>query len=119
VPHPLATIHWPQLNPFSHGVFCVSGLTAVDHMRHPLKADLGKKKMKTILVSVCESVRPNKPRKIIQNRAEEENFYVFRCNFACRPSILTSKRLAESSEHADSNLFIFFRIFASKGFKSS
>ncbi len=30
------------INPFSHGVFCVSRLTAVGHMRHPLKADLGK-----------------------------------------------------------------------------
>jgi hypothetical protein len=35
---------WPcMFNPFSHGVFCVSRLTAVGHMRHPFKADLGKK----------------------------------------------------------------------------
>jgi hypothetical protein len=31
------------LNPFSHGVFFVSRLTAVGHMRHPFKADLGEK----------------------------------------------------------------------------
>ncbi len=28
-------------NPNSHGVFFVSRLTAVGHMRHPFKADLG------------------------------------------------------------------------------
>jgi Ni/Fe-hydrogenase subunit HybB-like protein len=32
-----------SLNPFSHGVFFVSRLTAVGHMRHPFKADLGEK----------------------------------------------------------------------------
>jgi hypothetical protein len=31
------------LNPFSHYIFCVSCLTASCHMRHPYKADLGKK----------------------------------------------------------------------------
>jgi hypothetical protein len=32
-----------SINPFSHGVFFVSRLTAVGHMRHPFKADLGEK----------------------------------------------------------------------------
>jgi hypothetical protein len=39
---PLGEVHrdFPKvcgepLNPFSHGGFCVSHLTAVDHMRHP------------------------------------------------------------------------------------
>jgi hypothetical protein len=58
--------------------------------------------MKTIIVSVCTSVRPNTAREMIQNRAAEENFYVFGYNFACRPPIWILKRLAESSEHADS-----------------
>ncbi len=95
-----------RLNPFSHRLFCVSRLTAICHMRHPLKADLGKK-MKTILVSVCASARRNKSCKIIQNRAVEANFYVFCYNFACRPSILILKRLAESSNHADSESIFF------------
>jgi hypothetical protein len=30
-------------NPNSHGVFFVSRLTAIGHMRHPFKADLGEK----------------------------------------------------------------------------
>jgi hypothetical protein len=30
------------INPFSHYILCVSRLTALRHMRHPLKADLGK-----------------------------------------------------------------------------
>jgi hypothetical protein len=67
--------------------------------------------MKTIQVSVCVSVRPNKSRKIIQNRAAEANFYVFRYNFACRPSILILKRLAESSEHAEYESISFFSNF--------
>jgi hypothetical protein len=32
-----------HINPFSHCLFCVSRLTAICHMRHPYKADLGKK----------------------------------------------------------------------------
>ncbi len=32
-----------HVNPNSHGVFFVSRLTAVGHMRHPFKADLGEK----------------------------------------------------------------------------
>jgi hypothetical protein len=71
--------------------------------------------MKTILVSVCASVRPNKSRKIIQNRAAEANYYVFHYNFACRPSILILKRLAESSEHADSESISFFEFLLLKG----
>jgi hypothetical protein len=63
--------------------------------------------MKTILVSVCASEGPNKSREIIHNRAAEANFY-FRYNFTCRPSIFISKRLAESSEHADSESILFF-----------
>jgi hypothetical protein len=31
------------VNPNSHGAFFVSRLTAVGHMRHPFKADLGEK----------------------------------------------------------------------------
>ncbi len=31
------------LNPFSHRLFCVSRLTAICHMRHAFKADLGRK----------------------------------------------------------------------------
>ncbi len=76
-------------------------------------------KMKTIFVSVCVSVRPNKARQTIQNRAVEATFHVFRYNFACRSSILILKRLAEFSEHAGSESISFFQIFASKGFKSS
>ncbi len=67
--------------------------------------------MKTIFVSVCVSVRPNKARQTIQNRAVEATFRVFRYNFACRPSILILKRLAESSEHADSESIYFFSNF--------
>jgi hypothetical protein len=58
--------------------------------------------MKTIPVSVCASVRPNKSHQTHSNRAKEVAFHVFRSNFACRPSILILKILAESSEHADS-----------------
>jgi hypothetical protein len=32
-----------MFNPNSHGGFFVSRLTAVGHMRHPFKADLGEK----------------------------------------------------------------------------
>jgi hypothetical protein len=32
-----------KVNPNSQGVFFVSRLTAVGHMRHPFKADLGEK----------------------------------------------------------------------------
>jgi hypothetical protein len=77
-------------------------------MRHPLKADLGKK-MKMILVSVCASVCPNKSRLIIQNRASEVNFHFFHNNFTCRRPI--SQRLAESSKHADSEAISFFFTF--------
>ncbi len=42
-------------NPFSHYVICVSRLTAVGHMRHPLKADLGKNEDE---FCVCLCVRP-------------------------------------------------------------
>jgi hypothetical protein len=75
--------------------------------------------METILVSVCASVGPNKSREIIQNGVVEANFHVFRYNFACRPSILILKILAEPQGMPILNLFCFFRIFASKGFKSS
>jgi hypothetical protein len=64
--------------------------------------------MKTILVSVCVSIRPNNDCQTFQNRAVEETFHVFRYNFACRPSILILKRLAESSEHSDSESISFF-----------
>jgi hypothetical protein len=73
-------------NLFSHCLFCDSRLTAIYHMRHPLKADLCKKP-NTIMVPVCASVRPNTPREMIQNRATETNFYVFRYNFGCWPPI--------------------------------
>jgi hypothetical protein len=59
------------------------------------------------MVSVCASVRPNMSREIIQNRAVETNFYIFRYIFACRPPILILKRLAESLEHADSESISF------------
>jgi hypothetical protein len=79
--------------------------------------------MKTILVSVCASIHLNKSRKIIPNRVAEANFYVFRYNFASRPSILILKRLAESSEHADSEAIYFFFEFlllkASKAVKTT
>ncbi len=74
--------------------------------------------MKTIFVSVCVSVHPNKARQTIQNRAVEATFHVFRYNFACRPSILISKKLAEFSENADSESISFFWIFASKASKA-
>jgi hypothetical protein len=63
--------------------------------------------MKTIIVSVCASVCPNTAREMIQNRVAEANFYIFRYNFACRPPISILKRLAESSEHADSESISF------------
>jgi hypothetical protein len=69
-------------------------------MRHPKKTTLVK--MKTILVSVCVSVCLNKSRQTHSKRAKEVAFHVFCYNFACRPSILVLKRLAESSEHAAS-----------------
>jgi hypothetical protein len=59
------------------------------------------------MVSVCASVRPNTAREMIQNRAAETNFYIFRYNFACRPPIWILKKLAESSEHADSESILF------------
>jgi hypothetical protein len=64
--------------------------------------------MKTILVSVCASVRTNKSRKTHANRATEVAFHLFCYNLAYRPSILISLRLAESSEHTDSESISFF-----------
>jgi hypothetical protein len=64
--------------------------------------------MKKILVSVCASIRSNKSRQTHSNRAKEVAFHVFRYNFACRPLILILKRLAESSEHADSESILSF-----------
>jgi hypothetical protein len=69
-------------------------------------------KMKTIPLSVCASVRPNMSHQTHSNRAKEVAFHVFRYNFACGPSILILKRLAESSEHADSKSILFFFKFS-------
>jgi hypothetical protein len=51
-----------QINPFSHYVICVSRLTAVGHMRHPLKADLGENEDEFCF---CLCVRP--PEHVPQN----------------------------------------------------
>ncbi len=72
------------------------------------------------MVSVCASVRPNMSREIIKNRAAEANFYVFCYNFGCRPPIWILKRLAESSEHADSeSIFKFSLLKDSKAVKTT
>ncbi len=47
----------PLFNPFSHCLFCVSCLTAICHMRHPLKADLGKNLRRFWSPCVCPSTR--------------------------------------------------------------
>jgi hypothetical protein len=65
-----------------------------------------------ILVSVCASVHPNKSRQTHSNRVKEVAFHIFRYNYAYRPSILILKRLAESSEHADSESISFFFKFS-------
>jgi hypothetical protein len=51
-----------SFNPFSHCLFCVSCLTAICHMRHPYKADLGKKWKWLWCLCVCPSAwtRPTK-----------------------------------------------------------
>jgi hypothetical protein len=45
------------LNPFSHCLFCVSRLMAICHMRHPYKADLGKKLRRLWCLCVRPSAR--------------------------------------------------------------
>jgi hypothetical protein len=74
--------------------------------------------MKTIQVSVFVSVRTNKSSEIIHNRAAEANFYVFRYNFACRPSILISKRLADPQSMLVPNLFRFLEFSLLKASKA-
>jgi hypothetical protein len=39
----LGSMGYLTINPNSLGIFFVSRLTAVGHMRHPFKADLGEK----------------------------------------------------------------------------
>jgi hypothetical protein len=66
--------------------------------------------MKTILVSVCASITLTSPVKYSKQSGRGE-FLCFSQIFACRPSSLISKRLAESSEHADSESISFFSNF--------
>jgi hypothetical protein len=71
-----------------------------------------------ILVSVCASIRPNKSHKIIQNRVAEANFYVFRYNFACRPSINFEKDWQNPQNMLILNLFSFSQISLLKASKA-
>jgi hypothetical protein len=96
-----------NINPFSHWLFYVSRLTAICHMRHPYKADLGKKWRQLWCLCVRPSARTRPAKYVIQNKVAEAKFYVFRYNFACRPLIWILKRVAESSEHADSESILF------------
>ncbi len=86
-----------RINPFSYCRFRVSRLTAICQMRHPLKADLGKKNEDDFRVRVCVRPPEQVPRKNSKQSGGGE-FLRFRYNFACRPSILISKRMAESLE---------------------
>ncbi len=110
-------------NPNSHSVFFVSRLTAVGHMRHPFKADLGEKWRRLRCLCVHPSAR-TRPAKWFKTERRSRIFYVFRYNFACRPPIWILKRLPESSEHDDSKsmyylLFEFLLLKASKVVKTT
>ncbi len=77
-PHPLQ--HWLgtgegrtniDFNPNSHGVFFVSRLTAVGHMRHPCKADLGEKWRRFSCLCVRLSARTS-PARLIQKQSKRD-----------------------------------------------
>jgi hypothetical protein len=85
-------------------------------MRHPLKADLGENEDE-FCVFVC--VRPPEQGPPNSFKQSEVAFHVFRYNFACRPLIWILKKLAESSEHADSeSISVFFKFSLLKASKS-
>ncbi len=107
-----------KFNPFSHGVFFVSRLTAVGHMRHPFQSR-PRWKMKTIMVSVCASIRPNTPREIIQNRAARWIFTFFAITSPVGHRFEFYKDWLNPQSMLIPNLFHLFWMFASKGFKSS
>jgi hypothetical protein len=57
---------WPvgSFIPFSHSGFCVSRLTAIGHMRHPYKGDIGKNEDDSS-VRMCIRL-PTSPTKLIK-----------------------------------------------------
>jgi hypothetical protein len=76
-------------------------------------------KMKTIMVSVCASVRPNTPREIIQNRAARRIFTFFPITSPVGLRFEFWKDWLNPQSMLIPNLFCLFWMFASKGFKSS
>ncbi len=63
-------------NPFSHCLFCVSRLTAICHMRHPYKADLGKKWRRLWCLCVRPSAR-TRPTKWFKTERRRRIFTFF------------------------------------------
>ncbi len=66
---------WP-FNPCSHCLFCVSRLTAIYHMRHPLKADLCKKRRRLWCLCVRPSTRTH-PGKWFKTEGRRQIFTFF------------------------------------------
>ncbi len=106
------------INPFSHGVFCVSRLTAVGHMRHPLKADLGRKWRRFS----CPCVRPSartSPAKQFKTEWRRRIFTFFALTSPVGLRFEFWKDWLNPQSMLIPNLFRLFWMFASKGFKSS
>ncbi len=106
------------VNPNSHGVFFVSRLTAVGHIRHPFKADLGEKWRRLWCLCVRPSAR-TRPAKWFKTERRRQIFTFFAIT---SPVGLWFKFLQDwlnPQSMLIPNLFRLFWMFASKGFKSS
>ncbi len=101
------------LNPFSHCLFCVSRLTAICHLWHPLKADLGKKWRRFWCLCVCPSTRTH-PAKWSKTERRRQIFMFFAITSAVGLRFEFWKDWLNPQRMLIPNLFGL-----SKGFKSS
>jgi hypothetical protein len=104
-------------NPFSHCLFCVSRLTAICHMRHPYKADLGKKWRRFWCLCVCPSAK-TPPTKWFKTEQRRQIFTFFAITSPVGLQFEFWKNWLNPQSMLIPNLFHLFWIFASKGFKS-
>jgi hypothetical protein len=105
------------VNPFSHCLFCVSCLTAICHMRHPYKADLGKKWRRLWCLCVRPSAR-TRPAKWFKTERRRRIFTFLAITLFVGLRFEFWKDWLNPQSMLIPNLFNLFWMFASKGLKS-
>jgi hypothetical protein len=104
-------------NPFSHCLFSVFRLTAICHMRHPLKADLGKKWRQFLCPCVGPSARTS-PTRLIQTEQKRLHSTFFTTILPVCVWFQFRKDLQNPQSMLIPNLFVYFKFSLLKASKA-